>query len=230
MVLLVVALWLLNLLLIIIKWLSLVAGIGLIVFALVKGLSKNNLKRKQDVITFLGSAVVAFILFFGTGYFQPKLHTYLTTEDSKPTSETAKEISNFEKEDSKQEKTQTSSTPKNNKSSEENKYEIVSISTVAHNTKHYKLKTNAKTKEEYISIIKDIALETKSKDYDGVFIDFYNFDTKEPLNTDNQKADGGIAYTNIGRAQTLLEENNTFYIEIGNDLETQEKNHYEGEL
>jgi molecular chaperone DnaK (HSP70) len=114
--------------------------------------------------------------------------------------------------------------PENNDKVE---YEIVSTTDAALNSIVYLIKTNAKTKEEFVKIIKELNSQTEKKNKDAAMIDFYDYNNTK-LDIENRIAVGGIAYSNIGQAQTLLKESNMYYLEIGNNLEEQQNNHFEG--
>jgi hypothetical protein len=89
-VILAVALWILNFLLIAIKWIALIGVLALIIFSFVKLVKTEKGKKLKAFSYYLGLAMVSFILFALSDHFQPKLHSYLTSDSNEVQKETEK--------------------------------------------------------------------------------------------------------------------------------------------
>lgn len=73
------ALWVLNFLLIAIKWIALVCVFIYLIYAFIKLVEGQKDKRIKDFIVYLSIALSSFLVFSLSDYFQPKLHNYLTS-------------------------------------------------------------------------------------------------------------------------------------------------------
>lgn len=98
-------------------------------------------------------------------------------------------------------------------------YDIISTEKMAKNSLVYHIQieekfVNMHDLEDVVREIHEIE-KLKSNKYDAIFIDFYLTST-ESYTSDNTIADAHIVYTNIGRAQALLDKEKIFDIIIKN--------------
>lgn len=100
------------------------------------------------------------------------------------------------------------------------KFEIVSTVDYAHNSLIFHVETDAKNMEELEKVVR-LIYDSEKKDIvsrDAIDIYFYPIGTLE-FNSDAIFAESAMAFTKIGRAQTLLESIYTFSITINNTPE-----------
>jgi len=100
------------------------------------------------------------------------------------------------------------------------KFKIVSTVDYAHNSLIFHVETGAKNMEELEKVVR-LIYDSEKKDIvsrDAIDIYFYPIGTLE-FNSDAIFAESAMAFTKIGRAQTLLESTYTFSITISNTTE-----------